>query len=125
MRTLSPLFADACDEAADLSFAVGVEHLVLAIAKAGALGRIDADAVRERILDDERSALATFGISFDVVHEHVGPDVGCLPITPETKRMLELTTRRRRELTPERLLATLLQHSATARRLVAELDEPR
>ena len=125
MRTLSPLFADACEEAAELSFAVGVEHLVLAVAKAGALGGIEPEAIRERILDDQRAALATFGISFDAVHERVGPDAGCLPITPEAKRMLELATRRRRELTPERLLGTLLQHSPSARRLVSELDEPR
>jgi hypothetical protein len=126
VKTLSPLFADACSEAAELSFAVGVEHLVLSLAKAGALGGIDAETVRERIVDDQRSLLATFGISFDAVHERVGPDAGCLPITPETKRMLELATRRRpRELTPERLLATLLQHSPTARRLLSELHEAR
>jgi hypothetical protein len=125
VKTLSPLFADACDEAAELSFAVGVEHLVLALAKAGALGGIEADAIRERILDDQRAALATFGISFDAVHERVGPEAGCLPITPEAKRMLELATRRRRELTPDRLLGTLLQHSPNARRLLSELDEPR
>jgi hypothetical protein len=126
VRTLSPLFADACYEAAELSFAVGVEHLVLALAKAGALVGIEAETVRERILDDQRAALATFGISFDAVHERVGSDAGCLPVTPEAKRMLELATRRRRrELTSERLLATLLEHSTTARRLVAELDEPR
>jgi hypothetical protein len=124
VRTLSPLFADACDEAAGLSFAVGVEHLVLALAKAGALGGLEAEEVRERILDDQRAALATFGISFDAVHEGIG-SAGCLPITPEAKRMLDLATRRRRELTPDRLLGTLLQHSPNARRLLSELDEPR
>lgn len=125
MRALSPLFADACNEAAELSFAVGVEHLVLALAKAGALGDVEADAIRERILDDQRSSLATFGISFDAVHERIGPESGCLPITPEAKRMLELATRRRRELTPERLLEALLQNSRGARRLLSALDEPR
>ena len=125
MKTVSPLFADACEEAAELSFAVGVEHLVLAIVKAGALTGIDPDEVRERILDDQRSALATFGISFDSVHERVGPGAGCLPVAPEVKRMLELATRRRRELTPERLLTTLQRHSPSARRLLSGLDEPR
>jgi hypothetical protein len=106
-RTLTPLFADACAEAADLSFAVGVEHLVLAIAKAGALPGLDADEVRERILNDQREALATFGISFDAVHERLQAHGHCMPVAPETKRILELATQRRKELTPERLLATL------------------
>lgn len=119
------MFADACAEAAGLSFAVGVEHLVLALAKAGSLAGVEADTVRERILDTQRAAFATFGISFDEVHERVGRDAGCLPVTPETKRMLELATRRRRELTPELLLATLRQHSPSARRLLTELDEAR
>jgi hypothetical protein len=118
---MSPLFADACAEAAGLSFAVGVEHLVLAIAKAGALPGIDAEEIREQIVADQRAALATFGISFDAVHEALD-GTGCLPVTPETKRMLELATKRRRELTPQRLLMTLVEHSATARRL---LDEAR
>lgn len=121
-KTLSPLFADACEEAASLSFAVGVEHLVLAIAKAGALPGVDPDDVRERIVADQRAALATFGISFDDVHAALDRDAGCLPVSPETKRMLELATKRRKELTPEHLLATLVQHSAAARRL---LDEAR
>jgi hypothetical protein len=121
-KTLSPLFADACAEAAELSFAVGVEHLVLAIAKAGALPLIDAEEIRERIVADQRAALATFGISFDAVRDAIDDPAPCLPVTPETKRMLELATKRRHELTPERLLATLREHSATARRL---LDEPR
>ena len=121
-KTLSPLFADACAEAADISFVVGVEHLVLAIAKAGALPGVDADHLRERIVNDQREALATFGISFDAVHDALDHDAPCLPITPETKRLLELATRRRRELTPEQLLATLRKHSASARRL---LDETR
>jgi hypothetical protein len=121
-KTLSPLFADACAEAADISFVVGVEHLVLAIAKAGALPGVDADDLRERIVNDQREALATFGISFDAVHDALDRDAPCLPITPETKRLLELATRRRRELTPEQLLATLREHSASARRL---LDETR
>ena len=120
--TVSPLFADACAEAAELSFAVGVEHLVLAIAKAGALPGVEPDEVRARIVDHQRSALATFGIPFDDVHERVRAEGDCLPVTPETTRMRELATKRRRELTPERLLLTLMEHSATARRL---LDETR
>jgi hypothetical protein len=124
VKTLSPLFADACDEAAELSFAVGVEHLVLAIAKTGVLGAVEVDAIREHILDDQRSSLATFGISFDAVHERIRREPGCLPVTPEAKRMLDLATRRRRELTPERLLGALIGHSPNARRLLSALDEP-
>lgn len=119
-KTLSPLFADACAEAADISFAVGVEHLVLAIAKAGALPGVAAADVRERIVSDQREALATFGISFDAVRDAIDDVAPCLPVTPETKRMLELATKRRQELTPQRLLATLREHSATARRLLDE-----
>lgn len=130
MRLLSPrptnaaqhLFATACDEAARLSFAVGVEHLVLACAIHGALAR-DPDAIRDRIVDDERSALAALGISFDVVRSELGealdrPD--CLPVSPEAKRMLELATRRRRHVTADDLLDTLRTHSANARRLLHE-----
>lgn len=124
MRLASLLFADACAEAAELSFAVGVEHLVLACACAGALD-VDPDDVRERILEDQRTAFASFGISFDSVRERVPSDAPCLPITPEAKRMLDLATKRRRELTAEQLLATLREHSTTARRLLRELDDAR
>lgn len=123
MKVASLLFAEACTEAAELSFAVGVEHLVLACARAGALD-VDPDDVRERILEDQRAAFATFGISFDSVRERI-PNDSCMPITPETKRMLELATKRRRELTAEHLLATLREHSATAQRLLRDLDEAR
>lgn len=118
------LFATACDEAARLSFAVGVEHLVLACAIHGALAR-DPDAIRERIVDDERTALAALGISFDIVRSELGDVLDrrdCLPVSPEAKRLLELATRRRRHVTADDLLATLRAHSTTARRL---LDETR
>ena len=46
----------------------------------------------------------------------------CVGVSPEAKRMLELATRRRRKVTPEQMLATLIRHSASARRLLFELD---
>ena len=119
MKVASPLFLDACAEAAALSFAVGVEHLVLACALAGALD-VEPDEIRARILEDQRTALASFGISFDSVRERLPRD-SCLPITPEAKRMLELATKRRRELTAERLLVTLREHSTIARRVLREV----
>jgi hypothetical protein len=38
--------------------------------------------------------------------------------------MLELAARRRRTVTPEQMLTVLIRHSATARRLLFELDVP-
>jgi len=55
----------------------------------------------------------------------VPSDAACLPVTPEAKRMLELATKRRRELSAEQLLVTLREYSTTARRLLRELDEAR
>ena len=135
MRLLSPrptgaaqaLFRTACDEAARLSFAVGVEHLVLACAIHGALA-VDPDEVRDRIVADERTALASLGISFDIVRAELGSALDrndCLPVSPEVKRLLEIASRRRRHVTAEQLLATLRTHSISARRLLTELDEPR
>ena len=132
MRLLSPrptgaaqaLFSPACRQAARISFHVGVEHLVLVCAIQGAVA-VDPDEIRDRIVDDERTALASLGISLDVVRAELGPaldDPGCLPVTPEAKRILELASRRRRRVTAEQLLETLRGHSATARRL---LDEAR
>jgi hypothetical protein len=136
VRLLSPkptyaaqaLFACACLEAEQLSFSVGVEHLVLACAVHGALD-VDPDEIRERILSDERAALASLGISLDSVRgeleERLGADgapPGCgLPVSPEAKRMLELATRRRGHLSPEQLLATLRHHSPSARRLLRDV----
>jgi hypothetical protein len=114
---VNPLFETACVEAEQLSFAVGVEHLVLACAIHGSLDA-DPDELRARIVERQRAALAAFGISFDAVRERIGA-AGCLPVDPEVKRLMELATR---NATAERLLATLCAHSATARRL---LDEPR
>jgi len=135
MRVLSPrptdaaqaLFRTACEEAARLSFAVGVEHLVLACAVHGALA-VDAEEIRDRIVADERTALASLGISLDVVRAELGSALDradCLPVAPEAKRLLELASRRRRHVSAEQLLATLRANSASARRLLAELDEPR
>jgi hypothetical protein len=127
-RAAQPLFACACLEAEELSFAVGVEHLVLACAIHGALD-VDPDEIRDRIVADERAALASLGISLDSVRgeleERLGDGRlprGCgLPVSPEAKRMLELTTRRRRHVDAEHLLTTLRANSTTARRLLAEL----
>lgn len=113
------LFLCACAEAADLSFAVGVEHLVLACAVHGALD-IDPDEIRERIVDDEREALASIGISLDSVRAELD-ETGCLPVAPEAKRMLALAARRRRHVTAEQLLATVAEHSVTGRRFLREL----
>lgn len=137
MRLLSPkpthaaqaLFACACREAEELSFGVGVEHLVLACAIDGALA-VDPDEIRERILADERAALASLGISFDSVRGELEERLGdgvlpCgvgLPVSEEAKRVLELATRRRRRVDAAQLLATLRAQSATARRLLRELD---
>lgn len=134
MRLLSPrptdaaqaLFRTACDEAARLSFAVGVEHLVLACAVHGALA-VDPDEVRDRIVADERTALASLGISFDIVRAELGSALDrsdCLPVSPEVKRLLEIASRRRRHVTAAQLLTTLRTHSVSARRLLTELDEP-
>jgi hypothetical protein len=134
VRLLSPrrptnaaqaLFACACHEAALSSFSVGIEHLVLACAVYGALD-VDPDEIREQIVADERTRLASLGISLDVVRAELGealdpPD--CLPVAPEVKRMLELATRRRRHVTAEQLLETLRTHSETARRFLRRLDE--
>ena len=143
MRLLSPkptnaaqeLFACACREAAELSFAVGVEHLVLATAVLGTtLGEfgVTADDVRERIRADERDALASLGISLESVRGEIEERFGDgawskptgLGVAPDAKRVLELATRRRRRVSPDQLLATLIQHSAKARRLLFELDVP-
>ena len=105
--------------------AVGVEHLVLACAIYGALDA-DPEEIRDRILDDERTKLASLGISLDVVRAELGSALDrsdCLPISPEVKRMLELAARRRWHVTAEQLLATLRGHSATARQFLRELDE--
>jgi hypothetical protein len=143
VRILSPKPADAAEdlyvcarrEAAELSFAVGVEHLVLATAVLGttlAEFGVTADDIRERIRADERDALASLGISLESVRgeieERFGNGAwsthGCLPVAPDAKRVLELASRRRRRVSADQLLAALIQHSAKARRLLFELDVP-
>jgi hypothetical protein len=136
VRLLSPrptnaarvLFTCACLEAERLSFAVGVEHLVLACAVHGALD-VEPEEIRERIVADERAALGSLGISLDAVRSELeerfgdgGPPAGCgLPVSPEAKRMLELATRRRRHVDAQLMLATLRRNSPAARRLLSEL----
>ena len=129
------IFAQACHEGAEHSLAIGVEHLVLACAILSPVlqeyGATE-DDIRERIRADEGDALASLGISLESVRgeleERFGDDVWaqspCIGVSPEAKRMLELATRRRRTVTPEQMLATLIKHSATARRLLFELDVP-
>jgi len=143
VRLLSPrpsgaaqqLFKCACREAADLSLAVGVEHLVLAAALLGTTLEeygVDADDVRERIRAEERDALASLGISLESVRGEVEERFGngawsepCgLAVTPEAKRVLELAARRRRHVSPDQLLAALIRESAKARRLLFELGVP-
>ena len=126
------LFAVACREADRLSFGVGVEHLLLACAVLSpTLGSFGADAeeIRDRIRARERDALASLGISLDSVlgelEERLGPEFrggSCLPVSPAAKRILEVATRRRRYVTPDELLRTLLHESATSRAILQELD---
>jgi hypothetical protein len=128
------LFVVACREADTLSFGVGVEHLLLACAVLSptlASFGADAEEIRELIRARERDALASLGISLDSVlgelEERLGPELrdgSCLPISPATKRVLELATRRRRHVTPDELLGVLLRESATSRALLRELDMP-
>jgi hypothetical protein len=129
------IFARACYEGTELSLAIGVEHLVLACAiLSPALEEygVTPEDIRERIRADERDALASLGISLESVRgeleERFGGEVWshahCVGVSPEAKRMLELATRRRRKVTPEQMLATLIRHSASARRLLFELDVP-
>jgi len=129
------IFARACYEGTELSLAIGVEHLVLACAiLSPALEEygVTPEDIRERIRADERDALASLGISLESVRgeleERFGGEVWshahCVGVSPEAKRMLELATRRRRKMTPEQMLATLIRHSASARRLLFELDVP-
>jgi hypothetical protein len=129
------IFAHACLEGAELSLAIGVEHLVLACAiLSRALDDYDVtpEDIRERIRADERDALASLGISLESVRgeleERFGDDVWsqatCVGVSPEAKRMLELAGRRRRTVTPEQMLMTLIRHSTAARRLLFELDVP-
>jgi hypothetical protein len=129
------IFTCACNEAAELSFAVGVEHLLLAVAVLGdTLDDFGADAetIRDLIRARERDALAMLGISIDSVREELDETIGrhvlsepCgLPVAPEAKRLLELAARRRSRVTPDQMLATLVTSSHTARRLLVELDVP-
>ena len=128
------IFAAACREADQLSFGVGVEHLLLACAVLSpTLERFGADAeeIRDRIRARERDALASLGISLDSVRgeleERLGPELrdgSCLPISPATKRILELATRRRRHVAPDELLGVLLRESATSRAILRELAVP-
>jgi hypothetical protein len=134
-RPAQAILARATFEAAELSLAVGPEHLLLATIELGANAVEDfdvtADDIRERILADERDALASLGISLDSVRgeleERFGDHVwtrSCIGITPEAKRVLEVATRRRRSITPQQVQLALVQHSPTAQRLLVDLGVP-
>ena len=129
------IFSRACFEGAELSLAIGVEHLVLACAILSAALEeygVTPDDIRERIRADERDALASLGISLESVRgeleerfgEEVWSHAPCVGVSPEAKRMLELAARRRRKVTPEQMLSVLIKHSASARRLLFELGVP-
>jgi hypothetical protein len=123
------IFARACDEAAQISFALDVEHIVLAVATMGsALDEyVTPDDVRELIELRERDALAHLGISLDSVRDELDEALAepCdLPVTPEAKRMFELAARRRSFVTPDQMLATLVNESERARRFLFELGVP-
>jgi hypothetical protein len=122
-------------EAAELSFEVGVDELVLAVARLGSTLAdygADAETVRERIRARERDALASLGISLESVRDELEERFGeaawsdsCdIPISPDAKRILELATRRRRHVTPDQLLAALIEQSPRARRLLFEIGVP-
>jgi ClpA/ClpB-like protein len=134
-RPAEALFACARAEAAELSLAVGVEHLVLAAAVRGEtlheLG-VDAETIREHIRADERDALASIGISLESVRgeieerlgEHAWRDPCALPVSPDAKRVLAHAGRRRQTVTPDQLLDALITCSPRARRLLFELGVP-
>jgi hypothetical protein len=123
------MVARACDEAAQISFALDVEHIVLAVAAMGSSldGYVTPEDVRDLIELRERDALAHLGISLDSVREELDETLAqpCdLPITPEAKRMFELAARRRSFVTPDQMLATLVESSERARRFLSELGVP-
>jgi len=124
-----PIFARACSEAAQISFALDVEHIVLAVAALGSVldDYVTAEDVRDLIELRERDALARLGISLDSVRDELDDTLAepCdLPVTPEAKRMFELATRRRSVVTTDQMLATLIHHSERTRRFLLELDVP-
>jgi hypothetical protein len=123
------LFARACEEAARISFALDVEHIVLAVAALGSMldEYVTPDDIRDHIELRERDALAHLGISLDSVRDELEEALAesCdLPVTPEAKRMFDLASRRRSFVTPDQMLATLLESSERARRFLVELDVP-
>jgi hypothetical protein len=123
------IFARAYDEAARISFALDVEHIVLAVAALGSMldEYLTPEDVRELIELRERDALARLGISLDSVREELDDALAepCdLPVTPEAKRIFELAAKRRSFVTPDQMLATLIHSSERARRFLFELGVP-
>jgi hypothetical protein len=127
------IYARACSEAAQVSFALDVEHIVLAVAALGSAldDYVTADDVRDLIELREHDALAHLGISLDSVRDELDDVFGSavsepcdLPVTPEAKRIFELAARRRSIATTDQMLATLIEHSDRARRFLVELGVP-
>ena len=123
------IFARACEEATQISFALDVEHIVLAVAAMGsALDEyVTPEDIRDLIELRDRDALAHLGISLDSVRDELDDALAepCdLPVTPEAKRMFELAARRRSFVTPDQMLATLVHHSERVRRFLFELGVP-
>jgi len=124
-----PILRRASDEAGAISFALDVEHIVLAVAAMGsALDEyVTPDDVRDHIELRERDALAHLGISLDSVRDELDDALAApcdLPVTPEAKRMFALAARRRGVVTPDQMLATLVHHSERTRRFLFELGVP-
>ena len=134
-RPAQKIVARATFEAAELSLALGPEHLLLATIELGAeeieAFGVTADDIRERIQADERDALASLGISLASVRGELEERLGehawassCLGMSPEAKRVLDIATRRRRVVTPQHVQLALVQHSKTVRRLLLDLGVP-
>jgi hypothetical protein len=98
-RPAQALVDCACREAASLSFEVGVEQLGISLESVR-------DELEERFGDGARTPACR------------------TPISPEAKRILERAARRRRHVTPDQLLAALVEHSPRACRLLFELGVP-
>src|SRR5207253_2208830 len=120
------------EDAKDLAIQVASEDPEAGLRAVAALRRLLERLERIHVENArERGALASLGISLESVRgeleERFGDRVwtrSCLGVSPETKRVLELATRRRRTVTPEQVQLALLRHSPTVRRLLLDLGVP-